>query len=259
MSNQLSILVWAGLWYFFSGCTLFLNKYILSGLKVDPNALAAYQMCITCVLGGMKVFANRRRANKDKEHSSPMNSPGGLRDIESLAVSADKGALTFDSTFWRDMTCVGCMRCLTVVLGLVAVKFVAVSFVETVKASAPFFTVAFAYLMLGERTSLMLAVTLLPVVGGLVLCSATELSFNIVGFMAAITCNTVDCVQNVFSKKLLSSKKYTPVELQFYTSASALAVQLMIWTGMWAHSLGSKHPDYMDPNTSPETASAGIQ
>lgn len=27
------------LWYFFSGCTLFLNKYILSYLKVDPTVL----------------------------------------------------------------------------------------------------------------------------------------------------------------------------------------------------------------------------
>ena len=31
-----------------------------------------------------------------------------------------------------------------------------------------------------------------------------------------VTCNTVDCIQNVFSKKLLAHQ-YTPVELQFYT------------------------------------------
>lgn len=30
------------LWYFFSGCTLFLNKYILSYLKVDPTMLGEY-------------------------------------------------------------------------------------------------------------------------------------------------------------------------------------------------------------------------
>ena len=40
--------------------------------------------------------------------------------------------------------------------------------------------------MLGERTSLMVNLSLLPVVGGLALCSATELSFNYVGFLAAV-------------------------------------------------------------------------
>eukprot|EP01052_Picozoa_sp_SAG31_P029889 SAG31_NODE_3014_length_4786_cov_9.641135_3_plen_52_part_00 len=39
---------------------------------------------------------------------------------------------------------------------------------------------------------------------GLVVCSGTELSFNFVGFIAAVTTNCIDCVQNVFSKKLLS-------------------------------------------------------
>ena len=51
------------------------------------------------------------------------------------------------------MAVVGVMRVLTVVLGLVSLKYVAVSFTETIKSSAPFFTVIFARLMLGEYTS----------------------------------------------------------------------------------------------------------
>jgi len=40
----------------------------------------------------------------------------------------------------------------------------------------------------------------------------------------------MDCLQNVFSKKLLSSDHpYSPPELQFYTSAAAIAVQLPFW------------------------------
>jgi len=160
-----------------------------------------------------------------------------LRDIESIALVEEprKGKMT---DFWRDMFFVGSMRCATVILGLVAIKFVAVSFVETVKASAPFFTVGFAYVMLGEKTSLKVAVTLVPVVSGLVLCSVTELSFNIIGFVAAVTCNTVDCIQNVFSKKLLAHQ-YTPVELQFYTSGAALVVQILLWMVQYMYGLGS--------------------
>ena len=45
------------------------------------------------------------------------------------------------------------------------------------------------------------------------------------GFFAAVFNNCIDCVQNVFSKKLLSTH-YNYVNLQFYTSAAALVVQL---------------------------------
>ena len=150
--------------------------------------------------------------------------------------------------FVTDMVMVGVMRVVTVLLGLVSLKFIAVSFTETVKSSAPFFTVIFARLMLGERTSLMVSaythpstasallvllqtplqcrslrgkfgrfrvvvlahvqvnLALVPVVVGLALTSATELSFTPIGFGAAVLTNCIDCIQNVFSKKLLSTK-----------------------------------------------------
>ena len=72
----------------------------------------------------------------------------------------------------------------------------------------------------GEETSWSVQFSLIPVAAGLVMASATELSFNATGFGAAALCNCIDCIQNVFSKKLLRSR-YTPVELQFYTSAAA--------------------------------------
>lgn len=128
-------------------------------------------------------------------------------------------------SFLRDMAIVGVMRFATVMLGLVSLKYVAVSFTETVKSSAPFFTVIFARIILKEHTSTMVNLSLLPVVGGLALASATELSFTRVGFFAAVLNNCIDCVQNVFSKKLLSTH-YNYVNLQFYTSAAALVIQL---------------------------------
>ena len=72
---------------------------------------------------------------------------------------------------------------------------------------------------------MMVNLSLVPVVCGLALASATELSFTYVGFFAAVANNCIDCVQNVFSKKLLSTH-YNYVNLQFYTSAAALAFQL---------------------------------
>ena len=82
--------------------------------------------------------------------------------------------------------------------------------------------------------------SLIPVMFGLVLCSATELTFNMVGFLAAVLTNCIDCVQNVFSKKLLNTGGLTPVELQFYTSlaAAALQIPLMLYSGIGTKLLG---------------------
>lgn len=40
------------LWYFFSGCTLFLNKYILSYMKGDPTILGMFVFVGTCHVTG---------------------------------------------------------------------------------------------------------------------------------------------------------------------------------------------------------------
>jgi len=210
------IVFFMGSWYVLSGMTLFGNKYIMSGLGTDPNLLAASQMVSTALFGGLNMYGPSL-LGVGKPAVTPLSSQP-LRN------------------FMFDMALVGVMRFMTVILGLVSLKYVAVSFTETVKSSAPFFTVLFARLILGERTSMMVNLSLLPVVAGLALCSATELSFTYVGFFAAVANNCIDCVQNVFSKKLLSSH-YNYVNLQFYTSAAALVFQLPLITywhaGAW--------------------------
>ncbi|KAL1515227.1 hypothetical protein AB1Y20_001862 [Prymnesium parvum] len=197
------------LWYACSGATLFGNKHILSTLKADPNVLAMSQMLITALFGAVKMYGPSCVGGKP--HSSPLSTQES-RPLRNFLV---------------DMLIVGVMRFATVMAGLISLKYVAVSFTETVKSSAPFFTVLFARILLKEHTSLAVNLSLLPVVAGLALCSANELSFTPIGFFAAVFNNCIDCVQNVFSKKLLSTH-YNYINLQFYTSAAALVVQLPI-------------------------------
>eukprot|EP00057_Strongylocentrotus_purpuratus_P012150 XP_011666624.1 PREDICTED: solute carrier family 35 member E2 [Strongylocentrotus purpuratus] len=194
------------LWYFFSFCTLFLNKYILSSLGGNPGMLGSVQMMMTTVCGFIKMHVPcclyRHKPRDEKPHN-----------------------------FKRNMVLLGIMRFATVVLGLVSLKHIAVSFTETIKSSAPFFTVVLASCVLRERTGMWVKMSLIPVVGGLALTSCYELSFTMVGFTAAIATNLVDCLQNVFSKKLLSSSKYkySPPELQFYTSTAAVILLIPSW------------------------------
>ncbi|KAM4872481.1 solute carrier family 35 member E2B isoform 2-T2 [Thomomys bottae] len=176
-------LLYLTLWFFFSFCTLFLNKYILSLLEAEPSMLGAVQMLSTTLIGCVKICVP-------------------------CCLYQHKSRPSYPPNFIMTMFFVGLMRFATVVLGLVSLKNVAVSFAETVKSSAPIFTVILSRVILGEYTGLLVNLSLLPVMGGLALCTATEISFNVLGFSAALSTNVMDCLQNVFSKKLLSGDKY---------------------------------------------------
>ncbi|KAK7497940.1 hypothetical protein BaRGS_00010811 [Batillaria attramentaria] len=191
------------LWYIFSAFTLFLNKYILATLKGEPMLLGAMQMVMTTTFGFIQMYLPLGFYTPVDREGKPPN-------------------------FWRNMVLVGTMRFSTVVLGLVALKFVAVSFTETVKSSAPLFTVFISNVLIGEYTGLYTFLSLIPIMMGLALCSAYELSFNIQGFIAALATNLTECLQNVYSKLLISGEKYryTPAELQFYTSIASVGVQI---------------------------------
>ncbi|XP_075949141.1 solute carrier family 35 member E2A [Anarhichas minor] len=199
-------LTYLGLWYFFSFCTLFLNKYILSLLEGEPSMLGAIQMLSTTVIGFLKMYVP-------------------------CCLYQHKTRTEYPTNFIMIMLFVGLMRFTTVVLGLVSLKNVAVSFAETVKSSAPIFTVIMSRLILGEYTGLWVNLSLFPVMAGLALCTASEISFNMLGFSAALSTNIMDCLQNVFSKKLLSGDtyKFSPAELQFYTSAAAVIMLIPAW------------------------------
>lgn len=83
-------------------------------------------------------------------------------------------------------------RFLVVYLGLVSLKYVAVSFTETIKSSAPLFTVIISRLMLKEKNGVFVQLSLIPIMLGLVLCSAYEASFTWIGFYAALGTNVAE-------------------------------------------------------------------
>lgn len=83
-------------------------------------------------------------------------------------------------------------RFLVVYLGLVSLKYVAVSFTETIKSSAPLFTVIISRLIVKEKNGIFVQFSLIPIMLGLVLCSAYEASFTWIGFYAALGTNIAE-------------------------------------------------------------------
>ena len=77
-------------------------------------------------------------------------------------------------------------------LGLISLEYVSVSFTETVKSSGPLFTVLISFIVLRERNGLYVQLSLIPIMVGLGLCSAYELSFTLAGFLAAIGTNIAE-------------------------------------------------------------------
>ena len=132
------IVFWMGAWYLCSLMTLFLNKEILN-MGGNIHILGLVQMTMTATLGAAKVYGGRI-----------LGSLIGARVAPDSAVLDPREPHT---TFWRDMVLVGAMRGGTVLLGLLSLSHVAVSFTETIKSSAPFFTVIFSQLILGQKTT----------------------------------------------------------------------------------------------------------
>ncbi|KAF6988509.1 hypothetical protein CFC21_006034 [Triticum aestivum] len=105
---------------------------------------------------------------------------------------------------------------------------VAVSFTHTIKAMEPFFSVLFSVLLLGQTPSLLVVGSLVPVVGGVVLASMTEVSFNWIGFWSAMASNVTNQSRNVFSKKLLADKEETLDDINLFSIMTVMSFLLSV-------------------------------
>ena len=93
------------------------------------------------------------------------------------------------------------------VLTNVSLGAVAVSFTHTVKAMEPFFSVLMSAIFLGDVPPLPVLLTLVPIVGGVLMASLTEVTFNWTGFLSALFSNITFQSRNVLSKKLMLSER----------------------------------------------------
>ncbi|XP_022895123.1 phosphoenolpyruvate/phosphate translocator 2, chloroplastic-like isoform X2 [Olea europaea var. sylvestris] len=109
----------------------------------------------------------------------------------------------------------------------ISIGKVAVSFTHTIKAMEPFFTVLLSALLLGERPSLWVVSSLLPIVGGVALASFTEASFNWIGFGCAMASNLTNQSRNVFSKKFMV-KEETLDNINLFSIITIISFLLLV-------------------------------
>lgn len=94
---------------------------------------------------------------------------------------------------------------------------VAISLTHTVKTLEPAFNVVLGQLILGEATPLPVMLSLLPIMFGVALASAGELSFNWLGFLTAMASNLTFGFRAVLSKMVMT-KSLDSTSLYAYTT-----------------------------------------
>jgi solute carrier family 35, member E1 len=89
---------------------------------------------------------------------------------------------------------------------------VAVSLTHTIKSMEPFFTVVLSWGLMAARPAKRVLAALVPIVIGVVVASATDISFNWLGFAAAMASNLAFQTRNVLSKKAMLRTSYESLE-----------------------------------------------
>lgn len=89
---------------------------------------------------------------------------------------------------------------------------VAVSLTHTIKSMEPFFTVVLSWALMSARPAKRVLASLVPIVVGVVVASATDISFTWAGFNAAMLSNLALQTRNVLSKKAMMRTSYESLE-----------------------------------------------
>eukprot|EP00835_Amoeboradix_gromovi_P001374 NODE_61_length_25240_cov_0.547194.p9 type:complete len:342 gc:universal NODE_61_length_25240_cov_0.547194:1598-573(-) len=88
-----------------------------------------------------------------------------------------------------------------------ALEFATVSFLHAVKATTPLFTIIICRL-LGDSFSTQIYLSLIPLTLGVMLVCATEVEFQLLGLVFALSSTLIFVMQNIFYKHLFDSKRH---------------------------------------------------
>lgn len=178
------ILVVAGLFLAWYGCNIYFNIFNKQVLSVFPQPLTCtwIHLLISSMMALLLWTFKMKKA--------PVVTPRIIDIIFPLAILHLLGFYTTNASLGK----------------------VAVSLTHTIKSMEPFFTVVISWLLMGTRPAKRVVFSLTPVVVGVVVASATDLSFNWAGFIAAMLSNVAFQMRNVLSKKAMSRASFDSLE-----------------------------------------------
>lgn len=93
----------------------------------------------------------------------------------------------------------------------------------------PLFTVILSQLILKERHTKWVYLSLVPIVAGVVIASVTEISFDLIGLISALASTMGFSLQNIYSKKVLKETEMHHLRLLHLLGRLALLMFLPVW------------------------------
>lgn len=107
--------------------------------------------------------------------------------------------------------------CLNIILGNISLRFIPVSFMQTIKSLVPAFTVLLQVTVFHQFSPKMIYLSLVPVVGGVALASFTEVNFNVIGFATALIASLTTSIQSIVSSMILTgSMRLDAINMVYY-------------------------------------------
>ncbi|XP_062184513.1 UDP-galactose transporter 1-like [Phragmites australis] len=135
---------------------------------------------------------------------------------------------------WKRIFPMSFVFCINIVLGNVSLRYIPVSFMQTIKSFTPATTVILQWLVWSKHFEWHIWASLVPIVGGILLTSVTELSFNIFGFCAAMVGCLATSTKTILAESLLHGYKFDSINTVYYMAPFAtmiLALPAMLLEG----------------------------
>ncbi|KAL0326180.1 UNVERIFIED_CONTAM: GDP-mannose transporter GONST5 [Sesamum radiatum] len=125
---------------------------------------------------------------------------------------------------WRRIFPMSFIFCINIVLGNVSLRYIPVSFMQTIKSFTPATTVILQWLIWKKYFDLRIWASLIPIVGGILLTSVTELSFNMLGFCAALFGCIATSTKTILAESLLHGYKFDSINTVYYMAPFATMI-----------------------------------
>ncbi|WOG93838.1 hypothetical protein DCAR_0313125 [Daucus carota subsp. sativus] len=135
---------------------------------------------------------------------------------------------------WRRVFPMSFIFCINIVLGNVSLRYIPVSFMQTIKSFTPATTVILQWLVWRKYFDWRIWASLIPIVGGILVTSVTELSFNVLGFCAALFGCIATSTKTILAESLLHGYKFDSINTVYYMAPFAtmiLAIPALILEG----------------------------